>query len=151
MCLYVCVYVSFMCVCMCVCMCAYVPICVFVCVSMAVECVHVCLLTCLLTCRPMCFWLRQKKCLLRASSCNSLLSSIHTLFVNILWCVRLYIKRKYYYYYSKLLFYPAKTTTAQFTFFNCNFHFTTAENWHNCPLKYALVKCNLMTEIKNLI
>src|SRR6218665_2924204 len=31
-----------------------------------------------------------------------------------------------------------KTTTAQFTFFNCNFHFTTGENWHNCVLKYAL-------------
>ena len=29
-------------------------------------------------------------------SCNSLLSSIHTLLVNILWCVRLYIKRKYH-------------------------------------------------------
>ena len=112
MCAYVFVCVC-MCVCMFVCMCAYVSVCVFVCVSMAVECVHVCLLTCLLTCRPMCFWLRQKKCLLRASSCNSLLSSIHTLFVNILWCVRLYIKRKYYYCYSKLLFYPAKTTTAQ--------------------------------------
>ena len=32
-------------------------------------------------------------------SCNSLLSSVHTLLVNILRCVRLYIKRKYYYYY----------------------------------------------------
>src|SRR6218665_3627135 len=29
--------------------------------------------------------------------CNSLLSSVHTLLVNILRCVRLYIKRKYYY------------------------------------------------------
>src|SRR6218665_3344953 len=32
-------------------------------------------------------------------SCNSLLSSVHTLIVNILRCFRLYIKRKYYYYY----------------------------------------------------
>ena len=30
-------------------------------------------------------------------SCSSLLSSVHTLLVNILRCVRLYIKRKYYY------------------------------------------------------
>ena len=29
-------------------------------------------------------------------SCNSLLSSVYTLLVNILRCVRLYIKRKYY-------------------------------------------------------
>jgi len=35
-------------------------------------------------------------------SCNSLLSSVHTLLVNILWCVRLYIKRKYYYNMAKL-------------------------------------------------
>src|SRR6218665_2612533 len=31
-------------------------------------------------------------------SCNSLISSVHTLLVNILQCVGLYIKRKYYYY-----------------------------------------------------
>ena len=31
-------------------------------------------------------------------SCNNLLSSVHTLLVNSLWYVRLYIKRKYYYY-----------------------------------------------------
>src|SRR6218665_1059007 len=31
-------------------------------------------------------------------SCNSLLSSVHSLLVNILRCVRLYIKRKKYYY-----------------------------------------------------
>jgi len=37
-------------------------------------------------------------------SCNSLLSSVHTLLVNILRYVRLYTKRKYYYYYAvKLL------------------------------------------------
>jgi len=33
------------------------------------------------------------------ASCNSLLSSVHTLLVNILRCVRFYIKRKYYDYY----------------------------------------------------
>ena len=32
-------------------------------------------------------------------SCNSLLSSVHTLLVNILQCVRLYIKRKYLFYF----------------------------------------------------
>ena len=32
------------------------------------------------------------------------------------------------------------TATAQFTIFNCNFPFTTAEIWHNYPLKYALVR-----------
>ena len=32
-------------------------------------------------------------------SCNSLLSSVHTLLVNILRCVRLYIKQKYYILY----------------------------------------------------
>jgi len=37
-------------------------------------------------------------------SCNSLLSYVHTL-VNILWCVRLYIKRKYYYYYYYCYYY----------------------------------------------
>ena len=36
-------------------------------------------------------------------SCNSLLSSVHTLLVNILRCVRLYIKRKYYYNYIIIL------------------------------------------------
>ena len=36
---------------------------------------------------------------LKFDSCNSLLSFVHTLLVNILRCVRLYIKRKYYYYY----------------------------------------------------
>jgi len=32
-------------------------------------------------------------------SYNSLLSSVHSFIVNILRCVRLYIKWKYYYYY----------------------------------------------------
>ena len=32
-------------------------------------------------------------------SCNCLLSSVHTVLVNIMRCVRLYIKRKYYHYY----------------------------------------------------
>jgi len=43
-------------------------------------------------------------------------------------------------YTCKLLFYTAKiiTTIAEFTFCSCNFHFTTAENWHNCALKYGL-------------
>jgi len=36
-------------------------------------------------------------------SCNNLLSSVHTLLVNILQYVRLYIKRKYYYYYYYFL------------------------------------------------
>ena len=36
---------------------------------------------------------------LKFNSCNSLLSSVHILLVNILRCVRLHIKRKYYYYY----------------------------------------------------
>src|SRR6218665_1606789 len=35
-------------------------------------------------------------------SCNSLLSSVHTLLVNILRCVRLYIKRKYYILYNAI-------------------------------------------------
>ena len=35
-------------------------------------------------------------CLAVKFDCNNLLSSVHTLLVNILWCVRLYIKRKYY-------------------------------------------------------
>ena len=42
-------------------------------------------------------------------SCNHLLSSVHTLLVNILWCVRLYIKRKCYYYHpvmEQLRIYP---------------------------------------------
>ena len=38
-------------------------------------------------------------------SCNSLLSFVHTLLVNILQCVRLYIKRKYYYYYYYYYYY----------------------------------------------
>ena len=43
----------------------------------------------------------------------------------------------------KIPFHPAKTTitTAQFTFFKIYFsifNFTTAENWHNCQLRYAL-------------
>ena len=35
----------------------------------------------------------------KLDSCNNFLSSIHTILVNILWYVRLYIKQKYYYYY----------------------------------------------------
>src|SRR6218665_1909736 len=45
---------------------------------------------------------RRPNCLydlwLKFDSCNSLLSSVHTLLVNILECFRLYTKQNYYYY-----------------------------------------------------
>ena len=41
-------------------------------------------------------WRPVAALLLKFDSCNSLLSHIHTLLVNILRCVRLYINRKYY-------------------------------------------------------
>ena len=37
------------------------------------------------------------------------------------------------------LFDPHTTTTAQFTFYNCKLHFTTAQIVISCTLKYALV------------
>jgi len=40
---------------------------------------------------------------LKFDCCNSLLSPVHTLLINILRCVRLYIKQKYYYYYYCLV------------------------------------------------
>jgi len=39
------------------------------------------------------------------------------------------------------------TTTAQFTFYNCKFHFTTAEIVISCTLKYALL--DLTTQLQS--
>src|SRR6218665_1136070 len=55
----------------------------------------------------------------KLDSCNSLLSSVHTLLVNILRCVRLYIKRKYY----SIIIYKQKFPNDLFYFcFSLNYH-----------------------------
>ena len=58
------------------------------------------------------------RCCLAAKfdSCNSLLSSIHTLLVNILRCVRLYVKRKFIILYSLQIGYELKIKPEDATF-----------------------------------
>src|SRR6218665_615881 len=146
MCVYVCVYVC-VCICMCVCMC----MCVY-----AYMYMYVCII----------YWgIVRGKCLSQngRGNCPGELSGrgivqggivLHPLQLHkSTFCI---IHSQDFTLFSIIFYaFPLSsskftTTTAQFPFYNCKLHFTTAQIVISCTLKYALLKTSLIKSNRNL-